>query len=137
MNTMSARTVEEFFDGRVRTLDFPVLEDDRGGLMPLAWPDLPFAPAHAFVIRAPDGAVRGGHGHRETAQLLVRIGGTIVVEARYKGMEARIELAGTPNAVLIRPPVWSAQTYRGADASALVLSSHPYDPDSYIREPDA
>ena len=134
---MTMRVIGEHFDGLIQILDFPVHKDARGGLIPLAWRDLPFNPAHAFLINATDGAIRGGHGHRKTSQILVRIGGTVVVEARKSGMEARTELAASPNAILIRPSVWSTQTYHGANASALVLSSHPFDPDSYIREPDA
>ncbi|MCC0014910.1 MAG: FdtA/QdtA family cupin domain-containing protein [Rhodobiaceae bacterium] len=134
---MTVRIVDEFLDSLVRTLDFPVYEDARGALMPLAWPDVPFVPAHAFIVRARDGALRGGHGHRKAAQLLVRIGGKIVIEARNRGVKATIELAGSPNAILVRPPVWWTQTYHGADAAALVLSNLPYDLDAYIKEPDA
>ena len=95
---------------------------------------LPFAPVRAFVVTAPDGAVRGGHAHRTGDQLSVRIAGTIEVEARYGGETERLELDAHANAVLIRTSVWARQTYRGRDAALLILAQAPYDPASFIYD---
>lgn len=117
-------------------MHFPVLEDFRGCLLPLEWAQLPFWPVRAFVVTAPapDGAVRGGHAHRSGSQLLVRVAGTIEVEAKYGGGTAQVNLDAKSNAVLIMTPVWARQTYRGRNATLLVLAEEPYDQASYLHD---
>jgi dTDP-4-dehydrorhamnose 3,5-epimerase-like enzyme len=112
-------------------MHYALFEDDRGCLLPLEWPHLPFSPIRAFVVTALDGAVRGGHAHRSGEQLLIRIGGAIEVEARYGDKMEKFYLDAHSNAVLIRTPVWARQTYRGRDATLLVLANVPYDPHSF------
>jgi hypothetical protein len=131
---MAPETRKIFFDGRMTLMHYALVEDDRGCLLPLEWPHLPFSPIRAFVVTASDGAVRGGHAHRSGEQLLVRIGGTIEVEARYGDKIEQFDLDARSNAVLIRAPVWARQTYRGRDATLLVLANVPFDPHSFIYD---
>ena len=131
---MTPETRKTLFDGRLTLMHYPLVEDDRGCLLPLEWPHLPFAPVRAFVVTAPDGTVRGGHAHRSGEQLLVRIAGAIEVEARYGGQTEHICLDAHSNAVLIRTHVWARQTYRGPDAALLILAQAPYDAASFIYD---
>lgn len=131
---MTPKTRKTFFDGRVKLMHYPLVADARGSLLPLEWPHLPFSPVRAFVVTAPDGAVRGGHAHRSGEQLLVRIAGSIEVETRYRGKTEKMCLDANANALLIGAPVWARQSYRGPDATLLVLAEAPYDPASFLDE---
>lgn len=106
--------------------------DERGALMPIELDGL--AVVRVFVVEAPDGAVRGGHGHASGKQLLVRLSGRIDIETRLAGDIHSFTLDDSDHAVLIASPVWSTQTYRGDGARLLVLCDTPYDPSTYINE---
>lgn len=130
---MRAQCTATFFDGAVRAYRLESFADARGRLMPIDFAALPLAPARAFLVEAPDGAVRGGHAHRNGRQFLLRISGEISVECVLGGERRVVRLdAGGDNAVLISAPVWAQQMYHGDDARLLVLADTPYDPDSYI-----
>lgn len=131
---MQAECTATFFGGAVRTYRFAAVADERGRLTPVDLAAIGLAPVRAFLIEAPDGETRGGHGHKNGRQLLLRISGEIVVELALENERHTVRLDATSNAVLIEAPVWSRQTYRGADARLLVFSDAPYDPDSYIVE---
>ncbi|MEX0828282.1 MAG: WxcM-like domain-containing protein, partial [Haliea sp.] len=74
---MSDKTV---LDERIALLPVDRLTDERGSLLPLDWESLPFEPRRIFTVSCvPAGTVRGGHGHRTCAQLLVAIAGEIEV----------------------------------------------------------
>jgi hypothetical protein len=123
-------------DGRVVVLEHELIVDDRGELSPVDLSALGFALARAFVVRGRDGAVRGAHGHRKGRQILIRIDGDIDVDLVYRGRSARLTLTGQRRALLIEPPVWSRQTYRGAPATLVVLCDTPYDPADYFADPE-
>jgi dTDP-4-dehydrorhamnose 3,5-epimerase-like enzyme len=125
---------QTFFEGRMTLMHYPLVEDERGCLLPLEWPHLPFSPVHAFVVTASHGSVRGGHAHRSGEQLLIRIAGSIELEARHAGQTQQVCLDAHSNAVLIKAPVWARQTYRGRDATLLVFAEAPYDPQALIYE---
>jgi WxcM-like, C-terminal len=133
-SSVAPETRKTFFEGRMTLMHYALFEDDRGCLLPLEWPDLPFSPIRAFVVTAPDGAVRGGHAHHSGEQLLIRIGGAIEVEARYDDKMEQVYLDAHSNAVLIGARVWARQTYHGRDATLLVLANVPYEPLSFIYD---
>lgn len=112
----------------------PIHDEGGASLMPIDLAAIPLRVVRTFLVTAPDGAVRGGHGHRTGAQLLVRIGGQIELALAHDGDTAHVTLDEGLNAVLIHSPVWSEQTYRGADAALMVYCDTPYDPASYIHE---
>jgi hypothetical protein len=120
--------------GSVRLLDLESFVDDRGALTPITFDEFGFTAARAFVVRAPQGAVRGGHGHRRVRQLLLRASGTIEVDLRHAGSQALITLDEHRPAALLEAGVWAQQTYVAADSTLLVFADGPYDPAEYIDE---
>lgn len=112
----------------------PIHHHGDAALVPVDLTAIPLRVVRSFLITAPDGTVRGGHGHRSGSQLLFRIGGTIEVELAHDGRSEQVTLDERTNAVTIRSPVWSRQTYRGESAGLLVFCDTPYDPDSYLHE---
>lgn len=121
-----------WFSGKVATLELCGTEDERGRLTPIDFAQLPFVPVRGFLISAPSGACRGGHGHRTGRQLLIRISGEIEVEVSWDGESRTVILDAVSNAILISAPVWSRQFYRGKAPSLLVLCDTLYDPESYV-----
>ena len=132
---MSAdRTFPVLLGGSVRVLELDHVRDHRGSLTPLDFDELPFRVARTFVVSAPRGAVRGGHGHRRVRQVLFRAGGRIDVEVAHRGERARIVLDEDRPAVLIEPGVWAQQTYLDDDATLIVFADGPYDPGEYVHD---
>jgi dTDP-4-dehydrorhamnose 3,5-epimerase-like enzyme len=122
------------FGGRVRAFSLPAIDDGGASLLPIELADVPMTAVRSFLVTAPSGTVRGGHGHRSGCQLLVRISGEIELELAVDDETATLVLDGEQNAAVIHSPVWARQTYRGESPQLMVLCDTPYDPDSYICE---
>ena len=124
----------ELLGGSVRLLELESYRDDRGVLTPITFDDFGFTAARAFVVRAPQGAVRGGHGHRRVRQVLFCASGTIDVDVRLRGAHARLTLDQDRPAVLLEAGVWAQQTYVGADSTLIVFADGPYDSAEYADD---
>ncbi len=120
--------------GSVRLLELESYRDDRGVLTPITFHDFGFTTARAFVVRAPQGAVRGGHGHRRVRQVLFCASGEIDVDVRLRGAHARLTLDQDRPAALLEAGVWAQQTYVGADSTLIVFADGPYDPAEYADD---
>jgi UDP-2-acetamido-3-amino-2,3-dideoxy-glucuronate N-acetyltransferase len=111
--------------------------DLRGSLMAAEFDMLPFAPRRVFtVLEVPSEAVRGSHAHRTCAQFLVCLSGS--VRCLIDNGVARDEvLLDGPDVGLHMPPmIWGTQYKYTNDAVLLVLASHPYEAEDYIRSYD-
>lgn len=127
--------VRSYWNGSARLLQLSDHADQRGNLLALDFPDLPFEPRRSFVVHgAPRGTVRGGHAHKHGSQLLICLSGAVVVEMRFDGDVQRVELSTRTRALLLGAGVWAQQHYSGPNAILLVMASHPYDADSYLPE---
>lgn len=115
-------------------MHFDGIADERGELMPIDFAALGFAPVRSFVINAPQGARRGGHGHRKGSQLLLRLSGEIQVDMALDGTNSCVVLSEQQNALLVHAPVWLSQTYRGENPQLIVFSDQPFDPADYIEQ---
>src|SRR5205814_400777 len=110
----------------------PAFGDAAGYLTPIDVAALPLTVVRAFVIEAPDGAIRGGHAHRSGKELFVRLAGEITIDLHLSGVDSTLSLDATHNALLIAAPVWSRQRYHGPAPRLLVFCDTPYDPRSYV-----
>jgi dTDP-4-dehydrorhamnose 3,5-epimerase-like enzyme len=130
---MSANpVVPVLLGGLVRVLEVDAIHDDRGTLTPLTFRDFDFSVARTFVVRAPRGAVRGGHAHRRVRQVLFRGSGGIDVEVRHHGERARVTLDQEQPALLIEPGVWAQQTYLDDESTLIVFADGLYEPAEYV-----
>lgn len=96
---------------------------------------VPFTPRRFFVVHGvPSREVRGEHAHRECEQFLVCVAGS--VRALVDNGTTRIEYTlDRPDRGLYIPPyTWGTQYNYSPDAVLLVLASHEYDHDDYIRD---
>lgn len=117
----------------------PLARDMRGALVAGELDDrLPFVARRYFVVfDVPSSEVRGEHAHRTCHQFLVCIHGRVHVIADDGTHREEIVLDDNRTGVYLPPMTWGTQYRYSADCSLLVLASHPYDPDDYIRDYDA
>jgi dTDP-4-dehydrorhamnose 3,5-epimerase-like enzyme len=121
------KTLEE-----VRWIDLP--ERDAGQLIVMQGnAEVPFAMARAFMVRAPEGATRGNHAHRQCIQLLICASGAIEVECDDGERKATYQLDAAKRGLLVPPSIWAKEIYRQPQSILLVLCDRPYEPEDYIR----
>jgi acetyltransferase-like isoleucine patch superfamily enzyme/dTDP-4-dehydrorhamnose 3,5-epimerase-like enzyme len=98
---------------------------------------VPFDPQRFFVVHdVPTAEVRGAHAHRQCEQFLVCLRGSVhaIVDDGTARGECRLD---DPRRGLYMPAMtWGTQYRYSEDAVLLVLASHPYDADDYIRDYD-
>jgi UDP-2-acetamido-3-amino-2,3-dideoxy-glucuronate N-acetyltransferase len=123
--------------GNVHVERWAEFSDLRGRLSAGELPSegIPFVPQRWFLVYdVPSREVRGEHAHRVCHQFLVCVSGQVSVAVDDGKHRAEV-LLDTPTVGLYVPPrVWASQYRYDKDAVLLVLASHPYDPDDYIRE---
>jgi UDP-2-acetamido-3-amino-2,3-dideoxy-glucuronate N-acetyltransferase len=116
----------------------PLIHDLRGNLTARQiGKGLPFQPKRYFVISdVPSKEVRGEHAHKTCHQLLVCLHGSISCVVDDGTNRAEYNLDTPEKALYIPPMIWSTQYKYTKDGVLMVLASHEYDPDDYIREYD-
>jgi len=119
----------------VKLLSMPKFEDLRGALTAAEFPKtLPFTPQRIFLVyRVPGSEVRGEHAHRECQQFLVCVHGQVSVVVDDGTSREEFLLNDPTLGCYIPPMVWATQYRYSADAVMLVLASHIYDADDYLR----
>lgn len=118
--------------------NLPVFVDLRGSLsVGEVERDLPFTPKRYFLVfDVPGAEVRGEHAHLECHQFLICVRGSCAVVAD-DGTRREEILLDRPNKGLHLPPMtWGIQYRYTEDAVLLVLASHNYAADDYIRSYD-
>src|SRR5262249_11073714 len=109
--------------------------DLRGSLTAAEFSTLPFTPARLFtVFDVPSESVRGAHAHRDCAQFLVCLAGSLSCLVDDGSVREEIRLATSEVGLHIPPMIWGTQWKYTRDAVLLVLASHPYDSGDYIRD---
>jgi UDP-2-acetamido-3-amino-2,3-dideoxy-glucuronate N-acetyltransferase len=98
---------------------------------------VPFAPQRWFLVYdVPSREVRGEHAHRVCHQFLICVSGRVNVAVDDGVQRGEVLLDGPTVGIYVPPMVWASQYRYEEDAVLLVLASHPYDSDDYIREYD-
>lgn len=112
-------------------------KDRRGELAVVEHLDLPFEPLRTFVIHSvPTPSIRGEHAHRTCHQFLVCINGSVKIETVGKLVDTQTDLTSPESGLYIPPMHWAVLSNFSDDAVLLVLASHPYDENDYIRDYD-
>lgn len=118
---------------------FPEFADLRGRLTTGDLPseDVPFSPQRWFMVYdVPSRHVRGEHAHRVCEQFLICVSGQVMVAVDDGENRAEALLDSPTVGIYIPAGIWASQFRYDSDAVLLVLASHPYDPDDYIRDYD-
>lgn len=96
---------------------------------------LPFPVKRFFVVYdVPSEEVRGAHAHRECHQFLIAIGGSVKVIVTDGQVSDEVVLDNPRFGLHLPPMIWGIQYEYTPSASLLVIASHEYDPDDYIRD---
>ena len=122
----------------VELLTLPSVRDLRGVLVfGEIEQHIPFTPRRFFVIYdVPSREVRGEHAHKELEELLVCLRGSVAVVLNDGERRAQITLESPTSGLYVPPMIWRTQYRYSQDAVLLVLASHEYDADDYIRDYD-
>lgn len=111
------------------------VDDLRGALIAAEFTSqLPFRPERAFVVfDVPSSDLRGEHAHRECAEILVAIRGSLHALID-DGTHRQEFVLDRPDVALHMPAMtWGTQYKYSNDAVLLVLASHPYEASDYVR----
>jgi UDP-2-acetamido-3-amino-2,3-dideoxy-glucuronate N-acetyltransferase len=96
---------------------------------------VPFMPKRYFLrYGVPSRAIRREHAHRECAEFMIAVSGSVTVAVDDGRRRREVDLNDPNLGIYIPPMVWASQFRCDAGSVLLVLASHPYDPDDYIRE---
>ena len=99
--------------------------------------NIPFAIKRVFyTYDIPGGEARGAHAHKECHQFLIAGSGSFEV-ALDDGVNKRTVLLNRPFYGLHIPPgIWAAEQGFSSGSICLVLASHLFNEDDYIRKYD-
>jgi len=97
--------------------------------------EVPFTPKRYFMVYdVPSKHVRGEHAHRNCAQFLICVRGSVRVLVD-DGTSREEVILDTPMCGLYVPAtIWAAQYRHSSDAMLLVFASELYDSADYIRD---
>jgi acetyltransferase-like isoleucine patch superfamily enzyme len=116
----------------------PAIKDLRGDLSVTEFgKDLPFLPRRCFwVFGVPNSEIRGEHAHKDCHQFLVAVSGSVSVLLDNGQHQAEVNLNKPNLGIHIPPGIWGVQYKYSEDAVLMVLASHGYDNNDYIRNYD-
>lgn len=111
--------------------------DLRGSLVATDFAELPFPPQRVFsVFGVSSEFIRGSHAHRECQQFLICVTGSIRCLIDNGTVRDEVSLDSPHMGLHMPPMIWGTQYKYTRDAVLLVLASHPYDADDYVRDYD-
>lgn len=87
-----------------------------------------------YLYDVPGGEARGGHAHKELYQLIVAAGGSFDV-LLDDGANKKIVTLNRPDyGLMVVPGIWRELFEFSSGATCLVMASHTYDENDYIRD---
>lgn len=111
-----------------------MFDADSGRLAVVAQMSTPFVPVRVFTVVASRGSVRGEHAHRSCSQLLVCLTGEVVVACSDGLSRSTFRLSEPEDGLLIRPRIWSTQSFAATPSVLLVLCDEEFSEPEYIRD---
>lgn len=123
----------------VHVTRFKEVVDLRGSLAAAEMPDaaIPFTPRRWFMVYdVPSREIRGEHAHHVCEQFLICVSGRVTVAVDDGRNRGEVVLDRPTMGIYVPPMVWASEYRYEDDAVLLVLASHPYDSDDYIRQYD-
>ncbi|HLW42224.1 MAG TPA: FdtA/QdtA family cupin domain-containing protein [Flavobacterium sp.] len=118
-----------------KILSLPKIEDPRGNLSVIEGITIPFKINRVYYLYdVPSGAERGGHAHKNQQEFIVAVAGSFEVVLN-NGTEEKVFRLFKPNEGLYVPVnTWRELRNFSAGAVCLVVSSHEFDEEDYIRD---
>lgn len=99
--------------------------------------EIPFEIKRVFYLYdIPGGESRGAHAHRECHQFLIAASGSFEVLLDDSKTKRIVQLNRPYIGLHIPPGIWASEINFSSGAICLVLASHVYDENDYIRKYD-
>lgn len=96
---------------------------------------LPFAASRIFtLLDIPAGEARGTHAHRQCAQFLICMTGSVTAIVDDGTTRQEVVLDSPARGLYMPAMTWGTQYNYSEDAMLVVLASDPYDADDYIHD---
>lgn len=89
-----------------------------------------------YLYDVPGGESRGGHAHKELSQLIVAASGSFTVTLDDGNVKRTFHLNRPYQGLYIVPGIWRTLDDFSSGSVCLVLASHGYDEEDYIRAYD-
>jgi hypothetical protein len=130
------------FDGEKTTVYdcsivyLPKIENRAGNITPIEnCKNIPFDIKRVFYLYdIPGGKDRGAHAHKKCHQFLVAASGSYDIFLDDGENKKTVTLNRPYVGLHIPPGIWAAEQSFSSGAICLVLASHKYDENDYIRE---
>jgi hypothetical protein len=87
-----------------------------------------------YLYDVPSGESRGGHAHYELEQFIIAVSGSFDVIINDGKNKKRVTLNRPNLALHIVPGLWRELDNFSSGSICMVLASHPYDENDYIRD---
>ena len=116
-------------------IEFPRIKERCGNITPIHGnKEIPFDIKRVFYLYdIPGGEDRGAHAHKECHQILIAASGSFEVELDDGNNKRTIFLYLFYFGLHIPPGVWAAERSFSSGSICLVLTSHVYNEDDYLR----
>lgn len=124
--------------GNWRLIELPRITDARGNLTFIEGVEhVPFSIGRVYYLYdVPGGAARGGHAHKELQQFIVAASGSFDVVLDDGWRRETISLRRSYYGLYLKNMTWRELENFSSGSVCLVLASHRYDEDDYIRSYD-
>jgi hypothetical protein len=114
------------------------IENRAGNITPITnFENIPFEIRRIFYIYdIPGGKERGAHAHKSCHQFIIAVSGSFEIEMDDAFNKRTVSLNRPYYGLHIPPGIWAAEKSFSSGSIALVITSHKYDKDDYIRQYD-
>ena len=97
--------------------------------------ELPFSVKRIFYLYdIPGGESRGAHAHKECHQFLIAASGSFEVMLDDGKTKRQVQLNRANTGLHIPPGIWASEINFSSGSICLVLGSHLYNADDYLRD---
>lgn len=119
-----------------KVITIPKLGDSRGYLSVVeSMHSVPFEIKRVFYIYGTEESIRRGyHGHYKTRQALIAVSGSCKIYLDNLKRKEDVLLDCPSKILILEPNDWHEMYAFSNDCVLLVLASHLYDPEDYIRD---
>lgn len=116
-------------------IELPHIKNRAGNITPITNNiEVPFSVKRVFYIYdIPGGEDRGAHAHKECHQFLVAVSGSFEIELNDGKIKRTVVLNRPYFGLHILPGIWAAEKSFSSGAVCLVLTSHKYDDNDYLK----
>lgn len=118
----------------IKLINIPKIKDTRGNLAVIEKDIIPFKINRVYYLYdVPSDAYRGGHAHKKLQQFLIPLSGSFEVVLDDGKNRETIMLNKPDKGLIIPTGVWRELQNFSAGSVCLVLASHEFSEDDYIR----